>query len=277
MKILVFGSQGMAGHMIVAYLQQQGYTVDTVARAQLDIEDTHAVVEFFDCLGNYDFVINCIGLLVQDSNNRPDRAAIINSWWPHYIEHRLKDTPTRLVHLSTDCVFDGADGPYTETSIPTEVNAYGSSKSLGEINNNKDITFRMSIIGPELKNGTGLLNWVMTNPAQDLQGWNNHWWNGITTLQLAKCIHRYMENPCVTGVYHLVNNRIKITKYNLLLIINRVFDLNKIIHIAGGPKPVNKVLVDTRQLVDWDIKDYQTQLTELRNFDPLAHVRPTTP
>jgi dTDP-4-dehydrorhamnose reductase len=277
MKILVIGSQGMAGHMIVGYLRQAGYKIDTVARPQLDIEDTCAVVEFFDCLGYYDFVINCIGLLVQDSNNRPDRAAIINSWWPHYIEHRLKNTNTRLIHLSTDCVFDGANGPYTETSIHTEVTAYGSSKSLGEVNNNKDITFRMSIIGPELKPGTGLLNWTVNNPAQELQGWNNHWWNGITTLQLAKCIHRYIENPCVTGVYHLVNNRVKITKYNLLLIINRVYNLGKTIRLSAGPRPVNKVLVDTKQVIDWGIQDYQTQLEELRDFDPLAHVRPTTP
>ena len=117
----------------------------------------------------------------------------------------------------------------------------------------------------------------MNNPAQELQGWNNHWWNGITTLQLAKCIHRYIENPCVTGVYHLVDNRVKITKYNLLLIINRVYNLGKTIRLSAGPRPVNKVLVDTRQVIDWGIEDYQTQLEELRDFDPLAHVRPTTP
>jgi len=275
MKITLFGGKGMAGHIITAYLRQQGHTVTALDRTHVDIEnprEVRAVLRVVDA----DFVVNCMGLLVKDSNDRPDRAALINAWFPHALEQYFKDTNTRVVHLSTDCVFDGNKGDYVETDIHTETNSYGRSKSLGEINNNKDITFRMSIIGPELKNGTGLFSWIMSNPAQDLQGWNNHWWNGITTLQLAKCIHRYIENPCVTGVYHLVNNRVKITKYNLLLIINRTYGLDKIIHIDSGPTPVNKVLIDTRQELDWGIADYQTQLEELRNFDPLAHVSPAT-
>lgn len=275
MKITVFGSKGMAGHMIVAYLRQQGHTVTALDRTHVDVEnpkEVRAVLRSVDA----DFVINCIGLLVKDSNDRPDRAALINEWFPHALEQHFKDTNTRVIHLSTDCVFDGASGNYVETDVHTETNSYGRSKSLGEINNSKDITFRMSIIGPELKSGTGLLDWVRTNPDTNLTGWNNAWWNGITTLQLAKCIDQYINNPCVTGVYHLVNNRIRITKYNLLLLIDRTYNLGKTIASANGPKPVNKVLVDTRCEVDWAIQDYPTQLEELRNFDPLAHVRPAT-
>ena len=275
MKITVFGSKGMAGHMIVAYLRQQGHTVTTLDRTHLDVEnprEVHAVLRGVDA----DFVVNCIGLLVKDSNNRPDRSALINSWFPHALEQHFKDTATRVIHLSTDCVFDGSKGNYAETDAHTETNSYGRSKSLGEINNAKDITFRMSIIGPEIKSGTGLLDWVRNNPEENLQGWNNAWWNGITTLQLAKCIDQYIGNPCVSGVYHLVNNRIRITKYNLLLLINRTYNLGKNIASVAGPKPVNKVLIDTRCAVDWNIKDYPTQLEELRNFDPLAHVSPAT-
>ena len=181
-----------------------------------------------------------------------------------------------MIHITTDCVFDGSKGNYVESDLPTETNFYGRSKSLGEINNAKDVTFRMSIIGPELKSGTGLLDWVRNAPEQNLTGWDDAWWNGITTLQLAKCIDQYINNPCVSGIYHLVNNRIRITKYNLLLLINRTYGLNKRITPATGPKPVNKVLVDTRLEVDWAIKDYPTQLEELRVFDPLAHVSPAT-
>jgi dTDP-4-dehydrorhamnose reductase len=274
-KITVFGSQGMAGHMIVAYLRQQGHEVTALNRSHVDVEnprEVHAVLRGVTA----DFVVNCAGLLVKASNDRPDRAALINSWFPHALEHYFKNTATRVIHLSTDCVFDGVRGDYTETDVPTETNSYGRSKSLGEINNDKDITFRMSIIGPELKSGTGLLDWVRNNTEEILTGWDNHWWNGITTLQLAKCIDQYISDPCVSGVYHLVNNRIRITKYNLLLIINRVYNLDKTIQISAGPTPVNKVLVDTRCEVDWAIADYQTQLEELRDFDPLAHVSPAT-
>ena len=275
MKITVFGSNGMAGHIIVAYLRQQGHEVTALDRTHVDVEnprEVHAVLRCVDA----DFVINCVGLLVKDSNDRPDRAALINAWFPHALEQHFKNTATRVVHLSTDCVFDGNKGDYIETDMHTETNSYGHSKSLGEINNSKDITFRMSIIGPELKAGTGLLDWVRTNPDKNLTGWNNAWWNGITTLQLAKCIDQYIKNPCVSGVYHLVNNRIRITKYNLLLLIDRTYSLGKNIASTAGPKPVNKVLVDTRGEVDWAIQDYPTQLEELRNFNPLSHVCPAT-
>ena len=275
MKITVFGSKGMAGHMVVAYLQQQGHEVTALDRSHVDVEnpkEVHAVLRGVDA----DFVVNCVGLLVKDSNDRPDRAALINAWFPHALEQHFKDTATRVIHLSTDCVFDGAKGDYVETDVHTETNSYGRSKSLGEINNAKDITFRMSIIGPELKAGTGLLDWVRKNPDTNLTGWNNAWWNGITTLQLAKCINQYINNPVVTGVYHLVNNRIRITKYDLLVLIDQIYGLDKTIASAEGSKPVNKILVDTKQMMDWAIVDYTTQLEELRDFDPLAHMSPAT-
>jgi dTDP-4-dehydrorhamnose reductase len=271
MKILVIGSQGMAGHVITKYLKQQGHTVTTSARSNsdinIDIEKISHNDSFFPMLADYNFVINCVGLLVKDSIDRPDRAAIINSWFPHYLEYNLKNTSTKLIHLSTDCVFDGKKGEYVETDIHTEMNAYGSSKSNGEVNNDKDITFRMSIIGTELKtNGTGLLNWVMTNPNTELQGWENAWWNGITTLQLAKCISQYIDNPRISGVYHVVNNNNKINKYELLCKINEVYNLDKIIIKTQGPKPVNKILVDTRKEINFNIPDYTTQLIEMKNF-----------
>jgi dTDP-4-dehydrorhamnose reductase len=264
MKVTVIGSRGMAGHMIVDYLQRCGHTVTTVDRSQLDVEQ-HNVDQFFDQL-DADFVVNAVGLLVKDCLDRPDRAIAINAWWPQHCAYQLKNTNARMIHLSTDCVFDGARGNYFEADEHTEVNAYGRSKSFGEISNNKDVTFRMSIIGPELKNGTGLLNWVLTNKDDELPGWNNAWWNGITTLQLAKCIDQYINNPAITGVYHLVNNNVQINKYDLLCKINKVYALGKHIVETQGPKTVNKVLVDTRGEIDFGIPDYNTMLAELKKY-----------
>lgn len=272
MKILVIGSNGMAGHIITKYLRDQGYGVETAARDnalfRIDIEETHIVKRFlYEIRNDYDYIINCIGLLVKESNDRPDRAAIINSWFPHAIENAIRESKTRLIHLSTDCVFDGKKGDYIETDLHTEMNAYGSSKSLGEVNNSKDITFRMSIIGTEIKdNGTGLLNWVIKNKENDLPGWENAWWNGITTLQLAKCIEQYINEPRISGIYHLVNNENKINKYELLCKINEVFDLKKNIIKTQGPKPVNKILVDTRKDFEFKISSYDIQLKELKDF-----------
>lgn len=272
MKILVVGSNGMAGHVIARYLIKENHDVVTLARHNadysLDVENIESVKMFFFNLDqNFDFVINCIGLLVKESNDRPDRAAIINSWFPHYLEYVYKDTSTKVIHLSTDCVFDGKKGNYVEDDVHTETNAYGSSKSLGEINNSKDVTFRMSIIGPEIKShGTGLMHWILNNPNKELQGWDNAWWNGITTLELAKCINKHINNPVITGVYHLVNNNNKINKYELLSKINTIFNLNKTIIRTQGPKPVDKILIDTRQIFDFKISTYDNMLLEIKNF-----------
>lgn len=269
MKVLVIGSNGMAGHVITKYLRQQGHTVSTVAKTDasycVDIENSLEVQSLTRILYNFDYVINCIGLLVKDSIARPDRAAYINGWFPHYLEYLLKNTRTTLIHLSTDCVFDGSKGNYKEDAIHSEMNVYGKSKSIGEVNNDKDVTFRMSIIGPEIKpNGTGLFNWILKNPSKEIDGWNNALWNGITTLELAKCIDTYMSNPIITGVYHLVNNDNKINKFKLLTKINKIFVLKKIVNETSGPKDVNKILIDTRRLIDFDIPDYDTMLLELK-------------
>jgi dTDP-4-dehydrorhamnose reductase len=272
MKILVIGSNGMAGHVIVKYLKNQKFNITTMARLNadicLDVENKNQLDNFFTSNGlAYDFVINCIGLLVSDSINNPHRAIYVNSFFPHYLESQYLKTSTKILHLSTDCVFDGTKGNYIETDTHTEKNFYGRSKSLGEINNDKDITFRMSIIGPELKSsGTGLLHWALNNPSNELQGWENALWNGVTTLQLAKCIEVYLNNPLITGVYHLVNNDVSINKYELLCKINEIYNLNKLVIKSVGPKNINKILVDTRQLVNFNIPNYNTQLRELKEF-----------
>lgn len=268
MKILIFGSNGMAGHMISSYLKKENYEVLDVNRNIVDVENFFSLENFFDHLPyDYDFIINCIGLLVKDSINRPDKAALINAWFPHYLENKTSLSKTKIIHLSTDCVFDGSKGNYIENDIHTEKNLYGKSKSYGELINNKDITFRMSIIGPEIKNnGTGLLNWILTCKEKEISGWENAWWNGITTLELAKCIKKYIENPFFFGVYHLVNNSLKINKYELLCKINKIYDLEKKINKTSGPKDVNKILVDTRKLMNFNIPDYDQQLKELKEY-----------
>jgi dTDP-4-dehydrorhamnose reductase len=271
MKIAILGSTGMAGHIMSKYLAARGHNITTLARNNadiaLDIEIPNRVDIALSSLVDYDFIINCAGLLIHDSIMRPDRAALINSWFPHFLEYKFKDKKTRIVHLSTDCVFDGAVGFYREQDLHTEINAYGKSKSLGELNNDKDITFRTSIIGPEIKlNGTGLLGWVLNNKNDELTGYEDAWWNGITTLQLAKCIAEYINDPKISGVYHLVSNYNLINKYELLICINEVYQLGKKIIKSAGPKKINKILVNTRADFDFVIPDYKTQLTEMKTY-----------
>lgn len=270
MKILILGSSGMAGHMIEKYFISKRFDITTAARnnadIKLDLFDQNTVKSLIDKIHNFDFVINCIGLLVKDSIENPDQAILINSWWPKYLESTLSHSETKLIHLSTDCVFNGKRGYYIETDNHNETNMYGRSKSLGEVDNNKDVTFRMSIIGPELRNGSGLFNFVQSNKNKNIQGWTNVYWNGMTTLQLAKCLEDYILDPSHTGIYHLVNNDVSIDKFNLISKINSVFNFQANISQGLSSKNINKILLNDTRIKKYSIPNYDIQLEELKQF-----------
>lgn len=273
MKILVVGSLGMAGHAVSRYLKSQGYSVTTVARQNglcdfsLDITDTVRTEDFFRVHAvKYDYIINCVGMLVQPCIQRPDLATLVNSWFPNLLADATKHLNSRVIHISTDCVFDGVRGGYTESDIPTERNAYGRSKAMGEIINDKDITMRTSIIGEELKpDGVGLLNWFLNQSPQQPQGWENAIWTGITTHQLAKCVELWMKNPSVTGLYHVVNGD-TINKHELLTLFNEVYETKKTIERTRGPKDIDKSLIDTRGEFDFQIPSYREMIEEMKYF-----------
>jgi dTDP-4-dehydrorhamnose reductase len=263
----------MAGHMVARYLKDNDVYVDTTSRGIystycLDVSNAQEDFSVINYYGEYDYVINCIGVLGPDADKNPATTILVNSWFPHFLVDVYKDTPTKVVHISTDCVFNGQLGFYSEYAVPNETNLYGRSKALGEIDNKKDVTFRTSIIGTEIKkfNRSGLIDWVINKAPPVMQGWENAYWNGITTLQLAKCIYRYMKtDKDISGIVHLVNNEVFTNKYNLLDLINEVFETGKTVEPIEG-KNVNKILVNTREEFDWCIPDYRTQLMNLREY-----------
>jgi dTDP-4-dehydrorhamnose reductase len=131
----------------------------------------------------------------------------------------------KIIHLSTDCVFDGKDGGYTEKSFKNENGIYGLSKNLGEIYGKNSLTIRTSIIGPELKNGSGLFNWFM-NQKGNISGFTKAYWTGVTTLELSKAIDKAIDEN-IEGLYHIVPNK-KISKYDLLNIFKNEFSEVKV-------------------------------------------------
>ena len=223
--ILVLGSAGMAGHQIALYLMEQGYNVTgfSLKKNPLvegyvgDATDTQLVKKVITD-GRYDYVINCIGILNQSAENDHVAAVLLNSYLPHYLAWLTRNMHTRIIHMSTDCVFSGKRGSYKKDDLCDGETFYDRSKALGELRDEKNITLRNSIVGPDInENGIGLLNWFMKQHGQ-INGYTASIWTGQTTLQLAKTMEYAMEND-ITGLYNAVPEE-SITKYELLNLFN---------------------------------------------------------
>ncbi|MHA1764372.1 MAG: dTDP-4-dehydrorhamnose reductase family protein [Promethearchaeota archaeon] len=270
-KILIFGSTGMAGHVITRYFKSLNkYEIFNSSRSRLD-EDTHIIdvlnnrediINFIERL-RPDIIINCIGVLIRESELYPDQAIYINSYFPRFLENLGKKSQFKLIHLSTDCVFSGERGNYSETDIKDGKTMYARTKSLGEVINKKDLTIRTSIIGPELKSrGEGLFHWFF-NQKNEIKGYNKVYWTGITTLELAKAIDVAVEED-LSGLYHLVPNN-KISKHELLNLIKKIWNLP--IKIIKSDVPVSdKSLINTRTDFSYNIPDYEDMLRELHEW-----------
>lgn len=270
-KVVVLGCKGMAGHVVKAYLEiTSNYDVWGIARGvepeenliNLDVSNTKELKNIFTN-ANFDVVINCIGLLNKTAEDNPELAVWFNSYFPQLLASYGRKYNFKLVHISTDCVFSGKEGGYTEDSFKNGIGFYAQSKALGEVVNTKDLTFRTSIIGPELKqNGIGLFHWFM-NQEDSIKGFSKAIWSGVTTLELAKAIFWAIEND-LTGLYHLTNNE-TINKYELLNLFKKYTKKYvKIIEVEG--KKVNKSFIDTRKLIDYNIPNYETMIAEMFEF-----------
>lgn len=272
-KVLIAGAGGMAGHMIYKYLRETGkYELGATVRNQvegiealtIDIEEDPSMFSEIVSVAEPDFIINCIGLLVKASQESPAEAIYINSFFPHLLESITAGTKTRVIHLSTDCVFNGQlpeDMMYSESDMTTETNWYGRTKAMGELINDKDLTVRMSIIGPELKDGTGLFHWFMKQEGT-VRGFAGHHWNGITTLELATQLDRIMDTD-LKGLFHLVPAT-RITKYDLLCLMNKIFEKNLTVEKVDDGT-VNKVLTNNRYKdFEPDIPSYEQQMLYLK-------------
>lgn len=270
-KVIVLGANGMAGHVITTGLMADGgYKVISVARYKSVVNPSVIMdVSDFDSLSKLikntkaDVIINCIGLLNTTAEDNSDQAILVNSYLPHFLESQTKNTTTKVIHISTDCVFSGEEGGYTEKSIKNGKGFYAQSKALGELENTKDLTFRTSIIGPELNiNGIGLFHWF-ANQTGTINGYTNAYWTGITTIELLSAIKTAISQN-LTGLYHLVNGR-KISKYNLVNIINEVFQKKLSINPYDGYK-VDKSLINTRSDFSFKVNSYEVMVSDMKNW-----------
>ena len=271
MKILVLGASGMAGHTVAIYFKERGYTVTAFSRKPFPFcdwvqGDAFDIIRLKEIItrGNYDAVINCIGLLNQFAESAPEKAIYINSYLPHQIVAWLSCTSTRFIQMSTDCIFAGNTGPYDESSFPDGQSYYDRTKALGEIVDEKNLTFRNSIIGPDINdNGIGLFHWFMQQ--QDIvNGFTKAMWTGVTTLTLAKAMERALQTK-LTGLYNLVNNT-SINKYNLLCLFNKYCRNSELIINESDKLVLDKTLINKRSDFDFVVPSYEQMIIEMKEW-----------
>ena len=269
-KVIILGSLGMAGHVMAEVLDTIGkYNIFGIARSAGKYVNHVMDVTNFEELKKYiektepDYIVNCIGALVSQSQNDLPTAILLNSYLPNYLSKLGNQLNYKFIHISTDCVFSGKDGGYTETSFRDGDDNYARTKALGEIINEKDLTIRTSIIGPELKkNGTGLLDWVFKQKGL-INGYTKAYWSGVTTLELAKATLELIEQE-ITGLYQLCPKD-KISKFNLLKLFAIVWDRDiKIIPFDNYN--VDKSLVCTRNDFNYPAPKFEKMLEEMKNW-----------
>jgi dTDP-4-dehydrorhamnose reductase len=275
MKFFILGCNGMAGHTIALYLHEQGHEILGFdrSRSQLvksiagDAFDTK-ILEGIIKNGKFDTVINCIGILNQFAESDPALAIFLNAYLPHFLAKVTEGTETQVIHMTTDCVFSGKKGNYVEDDLRDGTTFYDRSKALGELDDNKNLSLRNSIVGPDINpKGIGLLNWFMNNTTgeiPEINGYTKAMWTGQTTFQLAKT----MEVAAKERAHGLINAvpDACISKYDLLQLFNK--------YLRGGEvkiNPVEGIKADkSLKRTNWEfyykIPDYEKMVSEMAEW-----------
>lgn len=271
MKFLILGATGMAGHTVALYLKERGHLVRALTRRPFPwVEEIRGETTDFDFLkklledNEYDAVINCVGILNQDAERNKYQAVLLNASLPHYLAHVTENTKIKVIHMSTDCVFSGLKGGYLENSLRDGENFYDRTKALGELENSKDLTFRNSVVGPDIRpNGIGLFNWFMQQKGP-LSGYTTALWTGVTSLTLAKAMEEALKQN-LSGIYNLVNNKI-ISKYTLLSHFNSSFRKGKILINPSENVRLDKSLKNTRTDFAFIVPSYEAMIDEMKEW-----------
>ena len=236
MRILILGANGMLGHKAYHLLKTR-FEIFTTFRSRYDLWISHPAFADMDHTHTQDgvnasdldsmakviaevqpqVVINCIGIVKQRDEAKAAIPSIrVNALFPHQLADLCQAQGARLIHLSTDCVFSGNRGHYTEDDLPDPVDLYGRTKLLGELDPPGCLTLRTSIIGWELKHRAGLLEWFASQRGQTIKGYRNAIYSGVSTVVLARLIGDLLvNNPALSGIYHVASQ--PIAKYDLLV------------------------------------------------------------
>jgi dTDP-4-dehydrorhamnose reductase len=266
-KIVILGASGMLGNMVYSYLsdiaEERNYKVVGSARDKKFMPDGGFLFNPTDphTWANIPlaaYYINCIGVIKPYSTKDIKNTIVLNSLYPHMLADRLKN----VIHITTDCVFSGQEGNYTENSPHDALDEYGKTKSLGEPTN--CMVIRTSIIGPEIHNNASLVAWVRQQTGKEINGFTNHDWNGITTLQYAKVCDQIIQNGWYKeDLYHVISPS-KVTKYELVSMISARYEVGAVIHPVEASIKIDRTMATVKDLCEkLNIPEIRDQIEQL--------------
>jgi len=271
-RVLILGASGMIGHQIFNHLKNNSdydlYNFSYRKKLQADtvLLDARDEQNFIDKIASISphYIVNCAGILINGSDADPENAIFLNSYMPHRLTRLADKINAILIHISTDCVFSGdKKEPYVETDEKDGRGVYAKTKGLGEVVNDKHLTLRTSVVGPELKsNGEELFHWFM-NQSDSVSGFTKAIWSGVTTIELAKFVKWSIDHH-ITGLYHVTNNS-SISKHDLLRLFQKYTKKDISIKPLDG-KNVDKSFIDTRLLIDYKIPSYERMVSDMINL-----------
>lgn len=276
MKVLILGADGMIGHKMAQTFAENSIDLALNSRDNCKfLEEIFPKIDIFkydlykkkieQLLNNVnpEYIINAVGITIRRGASDDKKTNYINSILPHEIDSWCLKNNKKQIHFSTDCVFSGKKGKYYDFDPPDADDSYGRTKGLGEINSNNTLTIRSSMIGRELFNNTELLEWVIKNKNQKINGFDNAIYSGVTTLWMSKTVCKIIKNfPKLCGIWN-VSSR-PISKYELIKKINYQFMLNIDI-VKDSSFYSNKSLNSSRFFseTNFEIPNWDDMLSEL--------------
>jgi dTDP-4-dehydrorhamnose reductase len=268
-RVLILGSNGLIGHQVYNYLKENSdYNLSSISYSKkleddtiiLDIRKEKNFINQVKII-RPNHIINCTGILINGANKDPENAIFLNAYMPHRLARLSDEIHSKLTHISTDCVFSGdKSAPYVETDEKDGKDTYAKTKGLGEVINDKHLTLRTSVVGPELKSdGEELFNWFM-NQSVSINGFTKAIWSGVTSRELAKAVKWSIDNE-ITGLYHLTNNQ-TIDKNEILQLFKKYTKKDiEILPVDG--ESIDKSFLDTRKLIDYSIPSYDQMFAQM--------------
>ena len=264
-NILVIGANGMLGYAVTEYYLLKEYNVKPLTINEFDItKDPMEKLESF--LENIEVVINCAGIIKPlISKFSIEYILRVNSIFPRNLAKVCNKNDILCFHITTDCVYSGKKGNYNENDYFDATDIYGMTKNSGDINDY--MTLRTSIIGEEKGQGRSLLEWARGQAGREVNGFINHYWNGITTLYFAEIIETILKKDLYSkGIFHIFSKEI-VCKFELLEMINEIYDLKIIINKVETTELCDRSLSSEEDLCKNIVrKSLRKQIEEMKSF-----------